>query len=76
MAPVAAAPFDWRQVESADYRTNIANLRAVGCPEHTILHLIIADVSKLYAEKRAALLGPPKVVRYWQSSDRSTRART
>jgi len=68
-APGAAAAFDWRQVESPDYKEYIANLRRIGCPEQTIRDLIIADVSKLYAEKRAALFNPPKVVRYWQSSE-------
>jgi hypothetical protein len=70
--PVAAAPverFDWRQVESPDYKEYIARLRGIGCPEQTIRDIIIADVSKLYAEKRAALYNPPKVVRYWQSSE-------
>jgi hypothetical protein len=70
--PAAPAPverFDWRQVESPDYKEYIARLRGIGCPEQTIRDIIIADVSKLYAEKRAALYNAPKVVRYWQSSD-------
>jgi hypothetical protein len=67
--PAVVAGFDWRQVESPDYREYIANLRKVGCPEQTIRDLIIADVSKLYAERRATLYPAPKVVRYWQSSD-------
>src|SRR6266446_3510341 len=36
-----APPFLWSQIESADYREYIANLRAVGCPEQ-IIHDIIA----------------------------------
>src|SRR5437899_3128213 len=31
-----APPFDWRQVESEDYRQYVANLRALGCPEQTV----------------------------------------
>jgi hypothetical protein len=61
--------FDWRQVESPDYKEYIARLRGIGCPEQTIRDIIIADISKLYAEKRAALYNAPKVVRYWQSSE-------
>ncbi|OYT69105.1 MAG: hypothetical protein CFK52_14100, partial [Chloracidobacterium sp. CP2_5A] len=65
----AVERFDWRQVESPDYKEYIARLRGIGCPEQTIRDIIIADVSKLYAEKRAALYNAPKVVRYWQSSE-------
>lgn len=43
-----AVGFHWSQVESADYRTYIANLRAIGCPESTIRDIIVADVRALY----------------------------
>lgn len=43
--------FSWAQIESADYRTYIANLRAIGCPEQTIRDIISADVHELYAAK-------------------------
>lgn len=63
-----APAFHWRQVESDDYRKYIANLRAIGCPEETIRDIIIADVNKLYAARRAELLGAsPKT--FWQSAD-------
>jgi hypothetical protein len=60
----AAANFNWRQVESADYRVYVANLRAIGCPEETIRDIVIADVTKLFAVRKKALLdfGPTK---YW-----------
>ena len=45
-------PFHWSQIESADYRTYIANLRAIGCPEQTIHDLVKADVDSLYASRR------------------------
>jgi hypothetical protein len=50
-----ATPFDWRQVESADYKEYIANLRAIGCPEQTIKEIIIADVNDLFSARRAAI---------------------
>jgi hypothetical protein len=55
--PVQAAskPFRWSQLESTDYRTYIANLRGIGCPEQTIRDLITADLDGLYAPKRDAL---------------------
>lgn len=45
--------FVWNQIESDDYATYIANLRAVGCPEATIRDIIVADVNQLYARRRA-----------------------
>jgi LysM repeat protein len=45
--------FSWREVESADYPTYVANLRQIGCPEQTIRDLIIADVNVLYSRRRA-----------------------
>lgn len=46
--------FSWAQIESPDYPTYIANLRAVGCPEPTIRDIIVADVNHLYARKKIA----------------------
>src|SRR2546425_12808899 len=50
-----ATTFDWRQVESPDYKEYILNLRAVGCPEKTIKEIITADVSDLFSARRAAI---------------------
>jgi hypothetical protein len=52
---------NWDTIESTNYQTYIENLRAVGCPEETIKDLIITDVTKLYARRRAELRaqGPP-----------------
>lgn len=36
--------FRWSQIESSDYPTFIANLRAVGCPEETIRHLVSSEL--------------------------------
>jgi len=48
--------FSWRELESADYPTYIANLRQIGCPDQTIRDIIIADVNSMYAQKRATNL--------------------
>jgi LysM repeat protein len=45
--------FAWKEIESADYPTYIANLRDIGCPEQTVRDIIIADVNALYARRRA-----------------------
>ncbi len=45
--------FDWREVESPDYKVYIENLRRVHCPQSTIADIIIADVNKFYRNKLA-----------------------
>lgn len=65
-----AIPLDWRNVESADYREYIANLRSIGCPEETVRDIIIADVNKLYASRIAALYPSPKEMKFWRVDDR------
>lgn len=60
--------FTWHEVESADYREYVANLRSIGCPEETIRDIIRADVQKLFEEKkRQALIGLPKF-EYWKAT--------
>lgn len=49
-------PFDWAQLESADYRVYLANLRAIGCPEATVRDIIIADVNALFSVRVKALV--------------------
>jgi hypothetical protein len=62
-----AVPFDWRQVESEDYRQYIVNLRAIGCPEKTIREIILADVNDLFAARRAAITRTNHY-EYWRSN--------
>jgi hypothetical protein len=67
VSPAAPAQsFDWRLVESEDYKKYIANLRAIGCPEETIRDIITADVNKLYESKRKELAGPKKKFEFWK----------
>ena len=49
-------PFHWAQLESADYRVYVANLRAVGCPEPTVRDIVIADVNELFHPRVKALV--------------------
>ena len=59
--------FHWRSVEAEDYKKYIANLRGIGCPEETIRDIIVADVTKLYAQKLTAA-ARAKEFKYWQNS--------
>jgi hypothetical protein len=61
--------FRWTQLESEDYRTYIARLRAVGCPEATIRDIIIADLDKLLAPRVQSVYGRKKEVQYWHSEE-------
>jgi len=54
---IVVKPFNWQQVESEDYKTFIANLRSIGCPEETIRDIVIADVTKLFAARERAVSG-------------------
>ncbi|MBN2507295.1 MAG: hypothetical protein JXQ71_11430 [Verrucomicrobia bacterium] len=63
----------WSDLESTNYVLYIQNLLAFGCPEETVRDIIIADISNLYAGKKAALKAQLPAPRYWQSP--RTRAR-
>lgn len=61
-----ARTFDWRQLESADYRQYLANLRAIGCPERTVRDIIVADVNDLYRQRLRALMPATNRIEYWK----------
>lgn len=63
---LSAPPFDWRLIESPDYRQYVVNLRAVGCPEQTIQDIIVADLNQLYAARARAILGDQPIPEFWQ----------
>jgi len=54
-----AAPFQrawhWRELESSDYTAYIQKLRSVGCPEQTIVDLVLMDVGRVYQTRREQL---------------------
>jgi len=65
-SPSRVAPFDWRQVESEDYRQYLANLRAIGCPEKTIKDIVVADVNDLFASRMASITKTNQY-HYWRN---------
>lgn len=72
---VVVRKLDWSTIESEDYAEYIANLRRIGCPEETVRDIILADVRKLYARRRAAITPPPRDFEYWRApEERSTAA--
>ena len=66
---VVTNQFHWAQVESEDYKTYIARLRSIGCPEATIRDIIIADLDKLLAPEVASAQGRRKELKYWHSEE-------
>lgn len=61
--------FDWRDLESVDYRQYVASLRRVGCPEKTIRDIIVADVNELYRHRFQQEFPPTNRVEYWKPGD-------
>ena len=66
---VVTNQFHWAQIESEDYKTYIARLRSIGCPEPTIRDIIIADLDKLLAPEVALAQGRRKELKYWHSEE-------
>lgn len=68
-ANASTGKFHWSQLESAEYKEYIAQLRAFGVPEKVIRDIIIADVAKLYRPRFAALRPPkqPKNPNFWET---------
>jgi len=53
------AVFPWSRLETNDFRAYAANLRAVGCPEATLRHLLLPDIEKAYDARQREMPGAP-----------------
>lgn len=62
--------FQWSQIETADYRQYIANLRTIGCPETTIRDLIMTDVMRLFAQRRGKYYHNDREFKYWETDEK------
>jgi hypothetical protein len=69
LAAIASRPANWATLESTNYYVYIANLRNFGCPEETIKDIILTDIAKVYARKRAEIKRQGQPFRYWSPSD-------
>ncbi len=63
-------PFHWSMLEATNYQTFIQHLHDFGCPEETIQDIIIADIAKQYARRRAELRASLPAPPYWQAPDK------
>ena len=68
------ARFDWHQLESADYKVYIANLKAVECREQTIRDIILADVNKLFSPRLEAIMAASPQDKFWEAPSRGSLA--
>src|SRR5438105_358318 len=69
LASLGKLPINWRMIESTNYQAYIANLRAIDCPEETVRDIILTDVAKLYAKRRAAIRAQAQPYKFWQTGD-------
>jgi hypothetical protein len=69
LAGLTGRTLNWAALESTNYPHYIANLRAIGCPEETIRDIIITDVCKLYAKRRAELRSQEPAYQFWKTSE-------
>ena len=62
-------PIHWQQLHSTNYDQFVANLRAFGCPEQTIRDIVMMDIAKVYARKRAEIRRQGRPYEFWRPSD-------
>ncbi len=63
-----AAGFRWEDVEAADYRQFIANLRASGAPERLIRDVVALEILGAYAPRYREVAGTVPQRAYWQKA--------
>src|SRR6266436_950201 len=69
LSSLGKLPVSWDAIESTNYHTYIANLRAINCPAETIRDIILTDVAKLYSKRRAAIQAQGQPYKFWQTGD-------
>jgi hypothetical protein len=69
LAALAGRLSSWAAIESTNYVTYIANLRAFSVPEETIKDIILTDIAKAYARRRAQIQTQAGAFRFWQTSE-------
>ena len=73
-APLRPKDFHWSRIESTDYPTYVANLRAIGAPETTLRDIILADLEKLY-QSRLDASRQANEGQFWHTTEQREKAR-
>ena len=69
LSNLAGRLINWQSLESSDYVAYMHNLRLFGCPEETIRDIILTDIARLYAKRRAELRAQIPAPKYWQTGE-------
>ena len=71
---VDAPGFRWSQLETNDFEAYVANLHGIGCPGHTVRHLVVGEVEALYEGREAEI---ERTGSFWETASqrRSREAR-
>lgn len=56
--------FQWSQIETNDFEAYAANLRGVGCPEHVVRQMLMAEIEEVYADRGAEA---EKYTEFWET---------
>jgi hypothetical protein len=59
----------WEDLRSTNYAEFVAKLRAFGCPEQTVRDIVITEIAKAYALRRAEVRRQGKPYEYWRTQD-------
>ncbi len=69
LAALGQRPLSWQALESTNYVAYMQNLRGFGCPDETILDIILTDIGRLYARRRAQLRAQAPPPKFWETGD-------
>lgn len=69
LAALGNRPLSWGALESTNYTVYIQNLLAFGCPEETVRDIILTDLARVHARRRAAIRAQAPPARYWETAD-------
>ena len=69
--PATAA--QWQQIRATDYAAYVRNLRALGCPEASIIDLVVGEVTAQFTERLRAQ-APQGPYRFWESASPASAA--
>jgi hypothetical protein len=71
--PQGETSLPWGRVRAADYADYVRNLRALGCPEASIVDLIVGEVTAQFSE-RWRTASHVAAVKYWETATTNSSA--
>ncbi|MFM1768433.1 MAG: hypothetical protein RJA22_962 [Verrucomicrobiota bacterium] len=66
LAALGNRPLSWGALESTNYAIYIRNLQDFGCPDETIQDIILTDIARVFARRRAAILAQAPPPNFWE----------